>query len=313
MSGFDPGYPVYVYHEGLELPTEGTYFLIAGNGLWLHKDTGIVKAFVPVDNISVLQDLDVDGFIQCKLPKLPAKDVWRIKTFFKKVVEQHHSEASTSLFFNKQTNEYKVYVPKQRVSHGGVKYDRSAMTHLEEMQDFLCVGTIHSHCDFGAFHSGTDIGDEEDFDGLHVTFGNNNLDEFSISACIVVNGYRLQVDPLTVLDGIEPVPSRTGFYKLATLAPELEAEWSTGLDDWMINVSSAATPLQHWWNSHKPLVVDRICRGDEVTWAGNLCTVSFKDMCGEGPFKVEAVADGLITISTKIGLARFNEKLFKKA
>ncbi len=47
-------FPVFLYQEGVELPTEGTYFVVAGNGNWLHKDTGIVKAFIPVDKISCL-------------------------------------------------------------------------------------------------------------------------------------------------------------------------------------------------------------------------------------------------------------------
>ncbi len=41
-------FPVYTYQEGMELPEEGNYYLVSGNGLWLHKDTGIVKAFIPV-------------------------------------------------------------------------------------------------------------------------------------------------------------------------------------------------------------------------------------------------------------------------
>lgn len=33
------------------------------------------------------------------------------------------------------------------------------------------IGTIHSHCDFAAFHSGVDDADEINFDGLHITIG----------------------------------------------------------------------------------------------------------------------------------------------
>jgi hypothetical protein len=68
----------------MELPTEGTYYVVAGNGTWLHKDTGIVKAFVPVKDIPVLEDLDVNAFVECALPKLPLKHVWRIKEFFRR-------------------------------------------------------------------------------------------------------------------------------------------------------------------------------------------------------------------------------------
>ena len=144
-------YPIYIYENNLELPEDGTYFVVAGNGIWLHKDTGIVKAFVPVDSISFLEDLDAEAFIQCTLPKIPAKQVWRIKTFFKKIVEKYRSEASTSLYFNKETSEFKIHVPQQNVSHGGVNYRREGLTHIEGMENFLCVGTIHSHCDFVRF------------------------------------------------------------------------------------------------------------------------------------------------------------------
>ena len=301
-------FPVYIYKDDLDLPDHGNYYLVAANGFWLHKDTGIVKAFVPVDNISVLEDLDAEGFVQCLLPKLPAKHVWRIKTFFKNVVAKHHSEASTSLYYNKETKEFRIHVPKQTVSHGGVQYRREALTHIEGMENFLCVGTIHSHCDFGAFHSGTDISDEEDFDGLHCTFGHNNLDEFSISATVAVNGIRMLVDPLSVLEGIEPVPGRDGFYKLATLAPELEAEWTVGLDDWMSQVSSHQK--YSWFGRDN----EKFRKGDKVTWAGEMSSAGhIKAQCGEGPFEVDSAFDGQVTVMTKVGLARFNEKLFKRA
>lgn len=41
-------YPIHIYEQGKELPQDGTYYLIAGNGVLLHKDTCIVKAFLPV-------------------------------------------------------------------------------------------------------------------------------------------------------------------------------------------------------------------------------------------------------------------------
>lgn len=299
-------FPVYVYHANLVLPDHGNYYLIASNGIWLHKDTGIVRAFVPVENISVLDEFDAEGFVECSLPKIPAQHVWRIKTFFKNVVSKHRAEASTTLYYNKETKEFKIHVPQQFVSHGSVNYKREALTHIEGMENFLCVGTIHSHCDFGAFHSGTDIGDEEDFDGLHCTFGHNNLDEFSISATVAVNGHRMQVDPLDVLDGIEPVPGQEGKYKLATLAPELEAEWSTGLNDWMSLVSSKQRYGLFGRDNEK------FRKGDKVDWIEGLNIGSIKSQCGEGPFEVDSAFDGHVTVMTNVGLARFNEKLFKR-
>ena len=293
-------YPVLIYEENKPLPEDGTYFLVSGNGLWLHKDTGIVKGFVPVDNISCLDDLNADVFVKCSLPHIPARLVWRIKTFFKQVVERYDAEANTILYYSKEKNDFRVHIPEQYVSKGGVQYKRAGLSSLDSMEDYLRVGTIHSHCDFGAFHSGTDIGDEMDFDGLHCTFGHNDRDDFTISASIVMNGKRSKVDPTSVLEGISHVDGEV--YNLTTA----EESWIEGLDEWMGQVNGHER--RSWFNRNS----NAINAGDTVEWAGNLATVSFKGTCGEGPFTVKQVQNGKVTIDAKFGLARFSEKLFKK-
>jgi hypothetical protein len=313
---FNPGFPVHIYEEGMELPKEGTYFLVSGNGLWLHKDTGIVRAFVPVDNISVLQSLDAEAWVDCQLPKLPAKYVWQIKTFFKKVVERYRSEATTTLYYSKEKKEFKIHIPQQRVSHAGVVYRRTAMTGLEGLESYLPVMTIHSHCDFGAFHSGTDIGDEEDFDGVHCTFGHNDKDEFTISASVVVNGRRLSVDPSKVLEGIELVreeKTTTFWSQKAKITrtfrlTDTDVTWEEPIERWFDSVQHHVLP-----ELMKAYETDEIEEGDRVVWAGEHTVSSFRKMSGDGPFRVHSVEDGKVTIGTKVGLASFSEKLFKKA
>lgn len=313
---FNPGFPVYIYEEGMELPKEGTYFLVSGNGLWLHKDTGIVRAFVPVDNISVLQELSAEAWVECKLPKLPFKFVWQIQQFFKKVVKKHRSEATTTLYYSKDEEKFKVHIPKQLVSHSGVQYRRSGLTGLEGLESYLPVMTIHSHCDFGAFHSDTDIGDEKDFDGVHCTFGHNNKNEFTISASVVVNGTRLKVDPMKVLEGIAPVRieekaswgSKEHFFQFS--APP-QPEWDEPIDRWFTKVKPHNFP-QLGLGLGLGLVDLGFEKGDQVDWAGSLSTVSFRNTCGEGPFTVDEVDGDQITVNTKIGLARFSDKLFRK-
>ena len=302
---FNPGFPVYVYEEGMELPKEGTYFLVSGNGLWLHKDTGIVRAFVPVDNISVLQDLHAEAWVDCKLPKLPARHVVQIKTFFQKVVEKHRAEASVTLYYSKSQEKYKIHIPRQSVSHGGVHYRRLGLTHLEGMSDFLRVGTIHSHCDFGAFHSGTDVSDEQDFDGIHCTFGHNDKEEFTISASMVVNGHRWPVDPCKLLEGIDPMrvenkPSlwrkseQAAYFKLSPISEEQRAEWCVDLDQWMAKVQAPS-----FFSRDK----SKICKGDMVNRARSMSTVPFLNTCGERPFRVDSVDGDHLTGDTNIGNA----------
>lgn len=306
-------YPVHLYEEGMDLPKEGTYFVVAGNGTWLHKDTGLVRCFVPVESISFLQDLNADVQVSTSLPKVPARLVWRIKEFFRRVVESHHSESGVILYYSKEKGDYKVHIPEQKVSHGGVKYERVALTHVEGMEDYLRVGTIHSHCDFNAFHSGTDEGDEEDFDGLHVTFGHNDKDEFSISASVVVNGFRTKIDPRTVLEGITS-PTSGGMYMLTDRDYDRQFhEWADGLDEWMKKVSPMGGPVwgrQGCWSLYKQYGFER---GDNIVWAGDLSQVKLKEVMGEGPFEVIGVDGDKLVIKTSVGLAKLSDKLFKKA
>lgn len=293
-------YPCYFYEEGTQLPESGTYYVVAANGNWLHKDTGIVKAFFPVENIPILKELDAKPWVSCNIPKLPAKYVAQIKAFFQVVAERYSSEAIVILYYNKQDQSYKIVVPNQQVTHGSVIYQREGA-----YQDYLRVGTIHSHCDFGAFHSGTDVHDEEDFDGIHCTFGNNHQQDFTIVASIVANANRFTVDPSSILEGIELVNIIT--YKLTEEIDTSEvSEWLQKVNV-PYSVSRTEDDKVLW-----PYRKEDVIKGDKVVWAGDLKTVPFKDVCGEGPFVVDSVSEGFYTLVTDVGLVRFSEKLFRK-
>lgn len=292
-------FPVYVYEEGMELPSEGTYFVIAGNGNWMHKDVGFIKGLIPVEKVSVLDDFNGVNHLKCDLPKIPARHIWRIKEFFRRVVAKFHSEAEVNLYYSKEKNDFKIHIPEQSVSHGGVRYQRVALSHHEEMSDYLRIGTIHSHCDFGAFHSGTDVDDEGDFDGIHITFGNNDRDEFTISASVVMNGYRSKIDPLLVIEGVDGAGES---FKLKDLDENTISEWSSDLDGWMKMVKG------HYYDS-----LGRFEVGDVVVFDCDVNGNVLQSTLGNGPFRVKAVsADNKITIDGKNGEAEIADVLFKK-
>lgn len=298
--------PVYLYEEGIQLPNKGTYFIIAGNGNWLHKDTGLVRGLVPVDNISVLDDFKAKTTIDCSLPKIPIRHVWRIKEFFRNVVDKFRSEAEINLYYSKDKDDFKIHVPEQIVSHSGVQYRRVALTHQEGMSDYLRVGTIHSHCDFGAFHSGTDIDDENDFDGLHVTFGNNDQNDFTVSASIVMNSLRVKIDPLNFLEGLQHIEGET--YRFIDLDKATTAEWASGLNEWMTMVKGTHSSFL----SHHHSGVHKFSIGDSVTFNDDLKSMMLRGMMGDGPFEVLALSDGKITINAKNGLVEVADILFSK-
>lgn len=313
---WNPGFPVHIYQDGMTLPKTGTYFVVAGNGLWLHKDTGICQCFVPVKNISCLDDLVAETEVQVKLPKVPANLICQIKEFFRQVVEKYNSEAEITLYFNRENGQYKVYVPTQKVSHGSVHYKRVGTTHISGLENYLPVGTIHSHCDFGAFHSGTDVGDEEHFDGLHITFGHNDREVFTISASLVVNGHRTVVDPLVVCEGVEcsrPEHNVFGsgyvseaYYRLNTqCSPEELKE----IEEWMTRVS----PLRTFavFNNFN-FFTEKFAVGSQIVWADDMKSDTLRRTCGEGPFEVLMHEGNKVCIKTSTGRVKLSEKLFKK-
>ena len=111
--------------------------------------------------------------------------------------EKRHTESVVILFYQMDTKEWRVEVPEQDVSPAGVRYKDGL-----QVEGFLKVGTIHSHCDFGAFHSGGDQHDEEHFDGLHVTVGKVQRDLPELSVSVVVNGHRFMKEPWDYLEGV---------------------------------------------------------------------------------------------------------------
>lgn len=229
-------YDVHLLDGNVELPTEGTFYVVAGNGLFIHKDTGLMKGLVPVENVSFLDDMSEDKIGPEWIgPMIPYEVAYKIKRFFFKVFQKYGSEANTILYYNLETKEWKVVVPKQRVSHGSVQYRREALTHVDE---FIPIGTIHSHANFNAFHSGTDDHDEETFDGIHVTFGHNDSPgPITVSASVVMNGVRTMVKPEDVLERFAAVAGLDG-KRYTVEPPNMEdiARIEDEVEGWLENV-----------------------------------------------------------------------------
>lgn len=213
-SGFNPDailklkFPVYLYEEGTELPEKGVYYLVTKTGIYCHKETKAGSALVPVKGIPWLEEPSVE--FRCKLPKVPGRIIGQALTFFRKVFDKYHAEAYVTLLFSSKLNQYRLYCPKQKVSAASVNYDRTDQPSFEDRQanDWQMVGTIHSHCDFSAYHSGTDIGDEDTFDGIHITLGHVNRTQFSIACSIAINSIRESLEPEQACAGVNRISNR---------------------------------------------------------------------------------------------------------
>lgn len=170
-------------NDGSPLPTDPNYFVVAGNGIFLKKQTGWVEALVPVRNIDGLERITPTA--RLLLPSMPSIVFAKAVRFFHIVYERQGTESAVLLHFDGK-NGWEITAPEQKATSVHVDYKMT-----ERLPGYQCVGTMHSHCAMSAFHSGTDTRDEADMDGIHITIG--RLDRypfFSMDGEFVVNGTR---------------------------------------------------------------------------------------------------------------------------
>jgi len=186
---------VVVNDGSQELPDDDIYYIVAKEGIFLKKKIGVMESIAPVKNISILQSINT--MARMYINPLPAQYGAKVLEFFKAVYQKFAGEAIVLLFYNEKTGKYKVVPPTQKVTAAACDYNRGVT-----IEGFTMIGTIHSHANFSAFHSGVDDADEKTFDGLHITYGNVMSDEFSLSASIVANGSRFIVNPEDYMLGL---------------------------------------------------------------------------------------------------------------
>jgi len=195
-------FPVFL-NDGRNLPKTGDYYVVAKNGTWVHKDTKFLTSTVKVNQIGFLQAINAPQ-IEYKLPKIDLNTFFKAVMFFKKIFKTYGSESVLILVYSESSNKYDLVCPKQTVAYMSIDYDPEVVV----PEGYVQIGTIHSHCDFNASHSSTDIRDENFFDGIHITVGHVNKAKFSLACSLVISGgkadaARASKDPLDYIDGIK--------------------------------------------------------------------------------------------------------------
>ncbi len=177
---------------------ENPFWLLARDGMFLHRRNilgrGIVKQEYFPKHLPLLGE---KGYFWWKAPNIPADICAQVVDFFRRIYENHKTEAEVILLLNYETNEWAVYVPPQKTSHSSVE---SAFEPSDIPDKFLIVGSMHSHCNFSAFHSGTDVEDAQDMDGVHLTIGFVDKETPEVVAMVMLNGVRFDYKPEEVAD-----------------------------------------------------------------------------------------------------------------
>lgn len=183
-----------------ELPENGFYHVITKEGIFHAKDTPLIQSTTEVPDVPGLGEMDAK--VKLRMPKLPTLITAKALQFFRQVFQDYKAEAEVMLLYNSKKREYSLWCPEQEVTAGGVDYEMKQAL-IDTPEDWTWVGTIHSHCDFGAFHSSTDTHDEKNEDGVHITIGHVASRYCSMCSSIVVNNNRWQTPPENICLGVE--------------------------------------------------------------------------------------------------------------
>jgi hypothetical protein len=226
-----PTFPIIVLDGKTPIPPNTICYIVAKNGTFMQQVTPYCTRIIPVEGISSLQVIQPS--VASRLPLIPALVLAKARMFFRKVFYKYHAESALMMYINDITGTWELDCPAQEVSYSGVEY-KNGLSMLSSTGRRL-QGTIHSHCDFGAGHSGTDTHDEIDFNGLHLTMGHVNQDNFSLVSSFSFHKSRFQVEPETVVAGL--VNHGSQYHHSVHSGFRSEAQYSISLTDEEVEIT----------------------------------------------------------------------------
>ena len=198
---------VFKTKEGFRDPGR-LYYEVASNGVFQVREAATHRAVTRVES-GIPGLLTETEHVDLRFPALPATLLERVLAFFDEVYRRFRGEAIVILFYNPDTQEFRVGVPHQRISGyfdslGRWWPDyRLSYESAERPEGFVRFGTVHSHASLAAYASHVDCEDEKFEDGLHVVFGSFASEKLTRSASFVANGRRFPVDLEEVLESCE--------------------------------------------------------------------------------------------------------------
>jgi len=272
-------------NDGTEIPDE-TCYIIAKDGIYLKKKLDLIESLTKVDKISFLEE--IPSFAKLTIPKIPTKVFAKIIGFFKEVYAKYKSEAIVLLYFNKNKKSFKIHVPLQEVGSASLSYKD-----ITTVKNHILIGTIHSHASMSAFHSGTDVDDEEKFDGIHMTVGKiNESSFFDLCGSIAVNGTRVPIFPDQYIEGLEeiqytpyfPQMFLPGFQmindeKVYNKTVKSSISYCLKVDNkefkidpnWLLNVKEIERPIYQFSNYHYKLMEGKLVKVEDKEISKNGC------------------------------------------
>lgn len=150
-----------------------------------------------------------------KGPKIDP-EIWRqVLAFFRWTNTEHKSESQVRFFVNTKLDLWTAWAfpQEERTGMSAAELDtdetKKQRSMFSDQEGWIYFGTVHHHCNMGAFQSGTDKANEVNQDGLHITVGDLDKGQYSMHARLYISGFEI-VPKMEwfwdVSDLVRPVP-----------------------------------------------------------------------------------------------------------
>jgi hypothetical protein len=182
-----------------------TFYIIGRDGLYLCRNHEFFRSCVPARcGPSELEEQAT--FLAPRFPMIPRVLFERAVGFFDRVAERYTAEAAVLLVWDRSAKRVRLAVPEQTatVSSGwnGTRYPIGLhyVPPADLPADWVPFGDIHSHVNYSAYASSTDVADEVHTAGLHVVVGCIRREPPDIHVEAVVDGNRFALDAPQVIE-----------------------------------------------------------------------------------------------------------------
>lgn len=126
--------------------------------------------------------------------------VWSaVMAFFEWGYEEFKSETQVRLYYHPVRGEWAAWAYPQTPNGmttselpDDPEYIKQRNERFPASQWYL-LGTIHNHCMVGAFQSGTDLHNESQQDGVHITVGKISTAEYDLHGRVIVRGTQYDI------------------------------------------------------------------------------------------------------------------------
>jgi len=197
----------YQLIKGEEVNNFNVGMVVGLNGIFQYNKSVAHEIISPLEESKIIDEIEEKSTYN--YPPISFAVYQESLNFLRKAYSKTQGEACVLLTLNRKIalegQEYKIRIPKQTVTGSSVDYKLADIYSEFEDGEFL-AGSIHSHPDFSAFQSSTDLTDEQNFDGPHITLGyiEKPVPEIHGRICLVGKSYDVK-NLSNILSVIPPV------------------------------------------------------------------------------------------------------------